>query len=95
MEMILVSILLTTAFCSVKMEMLLAETKYPSLSVIFFEKPSNEIPLKLIDEEDLALSYFLQKNDDKTNLLVDTDYSTTEHNNIVDFITLIRIRSYG
>lgn len=95
MEMVLACFLLTGACSAVKIEMLLAEAKYPNQPIVSIEQLPQKIPFKLIGEEELALRYFLEKNDDKNNLLTYTGFSKVEHNNIVDFITLIRMRSYG
>lgn len=74
MEMVLVSILLTAAFCAVRMEMLLAEAKYPNTSVLLIEKSPNKIPFNFIVEGELSQDDFFQKSSDKTSLLANTDY---------------------
>jgi hypothetical protein len=95
MEMVLASFLLITACCTVKVEMLLAEAKYPNLPIVLIEQTPHKIPFKLLGEEKLVLGNFLQKSDDKITLLTSTNYSMVEHYNIVNFITLIRMTSYG
>jgi hypothetical protein len=68
MEIVVILLLFITSFCAVKMEMLLAESKYSSSSETLIEKSPHQIPYKLMFKEELALSYFMfmKKNDDKT-----------------------------